>query len=60
MDLFRPARLELENSVRVFWLDFETSGLDVVAKHIVEIGVLENESAAFQTVVCPPIFVKAC
>ena len=53
MDLFRPARLELENSVRAFWLDFETSGLDVVANNIVEIGVLENESAAFQTVVCP-------
>ena len=47
MDLFRPARLELENGVRVFWLDFETSGLDVVANNIVEIGVLENEGAAY-------------
>ena len=57
LELFRPARF-LDDNVRVFWLDFETSGLDVVANSIVEIGVLENDGAAFQTVVCPPVFVE--
>ena len=51
LELFRPARF-LENDVRAFWLDFETSGLDAVVNSIVEIGVL-SDGAIFQTVVCP-------
>ena len=40
----------------LFYLDFETSGLDVLGHHIVEIGVLCENGACFSTVVCPPLF----
>ena len=40
----------------LFFLDFETSGLDVMTDHIVEIGVLCEHSEIFSTVVCPPVF----
>ena len=40
----------------VFFLDFETTGLNVLKHHIVEIGVLSQYNAVFQTVVCPPVF----
>ena len=40
----------------LFFLDFETSGLDVLTDHIVEIGVLCEHSEIFSTVVCPPVF----
>ena len=38
----------------LFFLDFETSGLDVVGHHIVEMGVLCENGACFSTVVCLP------
>ena len=56
LELFRPVLLE--NNARVFYLDFETSGLSVSADNIVEIGLLESAGARFQTVVCPPVFVE--
>ena len=37
--------------------DFETSGLDLAGNNIVEIGLLDDSGARFQTVVCPPVFV---
>ena len=42
----------------VFYLDFETTGLDVLRHHIVEIGVLCENNACFSTVVCPPVFAE--
>ena len=38
--------------------DFETSGLDSSVNSIVEIGLLDDAGARFQTVVCPPVFVE--
>ena len=40
----------------LFYLDFETSGLEVLSHHIVEIGVLCENGACFSTVVRPPVF----
>ena len=40
----------------LFYLDFETSGLDVIGHHIVEIGMLCENGACYSTVVCPPVF----
>ena len=40
----------------LFYLDFETSGLDIIEHHIVEIGMLCENLECFQTVVCPPVF----
>ena len=40
----------------VFYLDFGTTGLDVLRHHIVEIGVLCENSVCFSTVVRPPVF----
>ena len=57
LELFRPALLE--NNARVFYLDFETSGLSVCTDNIVEIGLLENDGARFQTVVCPSFFIDS-
>ena len=37
----------------LFYLDFETTGLDVLHDHIVEIGVLCEHSECFSTVVRP-------
>ena len=49
----------LENNARVFYLDFETSGLSVSTDNIVEIGLLESAGARFQTVVCPSFFIDS-
>ena len=40
----------------LFYLDFGTTGLDVLRDHIVEIGVLCEHSECFSTVVHPPVF----
>ena len=40
----------------LFYLDFETSGLDIIEHHIVEIGMLCENLECFQTVVCPLVF----
>ena len=48
-----PARVPA--NAKVFYLDFETSGLDVLTESIVEIGLLdESSNAVFSTVVRPP------
>ena len=39
----------------VFYLDFETTGLDVIRHHIVEIGVVCENAACFSTFVRPPV-----
>ena len=39
----------------VLYIDFETSGLDVLSDHIVEIGVLSEQGQCFSTVVRPPV-----
>ena len=57
LELFRPALLE--KNARIFYLDFETSGLGVCTDNIVEIGLLENDGARFQTVVCPSFFIDS-
>ena len=49
----RPASVE---DPLLFFLDFETTGLDVLQDHVVEIGVLCEHSECFSTVVCPPVF----
>ena len=38
----------------VVYIDFETSGLDVLGDHIVEIGLLSEQGQCFSTVVRPP------
>ena len=38
----------------MFYMDFETSGLDVLNDHIVEIGLLSEKGHCFSTVVRPP------
>ena len=38
-----------------FFLDFETSGLDIFTDHIVEFGLLCSSGECFSTVCCPPI-----
>ena len=40
----------------LFYLDFETSGLEVLSHHSVGIGVLCENGACFSTVVRPPVF----
>ena len=49
----RPSHIE---DPLLFYLDFETTGLDILRDHIVEIGVLCETSECFSTVVRPPIF----
>ena len=39
----------------IFYLDFETSGLDIFTDHIVEFGVLCDSGECFSTVCCPPV-----
>ena len=39
----------------VFYLDFETSGLDIFSDHIVESGLLCENGECFSTVCCPPV-----
>ena len=39
----------------VFYLAFETSGLDIFSDHIVEFGLLCETGECFSTVCCPPV-----
>ena len=39
----------------IFFLDFETSGLDIFSDHIVEFGLLCENGECFSTVCCPPV-----
>ena len=49
----RPTNVE---DPLLFYLDFETTGFDVLRDHIVEIGVLCKTYEYFSTMLCPPIF----
>ena len=49
----RPAYVE---DPLLFYLDFETTGLDILRDNIVEIGVLCESTECFSTVVRPPAF----
>ena len=46
---------DASTSVLVFYLDFETSGLDIFSDHIVEIGILCESGECFSTVCNPPV-----
>ena len=51
---YHPVRVD---GAIVVYLDFETTGLDVMEHNIVEIGLVEHSSSAvFSTVICPPKF----
>ena len=53
--IFNTAHVYMPSDARIFYLDFETSGLNVLNEHIVEIGLLDERSGSvFSTVVCPP------
>ena len=41
-------------NILVLYIDFETSGLDVMTDHIVEIGLLSEGGQCFSTVIRPP------
>ena len=49
--------VNVEHSV-LFYLDYETTGLDVVNDHVVEVGVVTESGACFSTVVCPPVLAQ--
>ena len=53
LELFHLAVVE---EALIFYLDFETSGLDLGLDSIVEIGLLGDSGACFQTVVRPRVF----
>ena len=54
--IFNYHHVKINNAI-VAYLDFETTGLDVMEHNIVEIGIVEHSSSAvFSTVVCPPKF----
>ena len=49
----RPCSAQDEGML--FYIDFETSGLDIFQDHIVEIGLLCETGECFATVCCPPV-----
>ena len=54
--IFNHFQVKVDDAI-VVYLDFETTGLDVMEHNIVEIGLVEHSSSAvFSTVVCPPKF----
>ena len=55
-DIFNGLPVQNPFDARVFFLDFETTGLDVLSESIVEIGLLDGlGNAVFSTVVRPPV-----
>ena len=46
---------DASTDVLLFYLDFETSGLDIFADHIVEFGMLCESGECFSTVCNPPV-----
>ena len=47
------------NDPLLFFLDLETTGLNVLKNHIVELALLNDlSSAVYSTVVCPPVFAE--
>ena len=42
----------------IFFIDYETTGLDILNDHVVEVGVVSEAGACFSTVICPPVFVQ--
>ena len=56
--IFNHFHVKVDDAI-VVYLDFETTGLDVMEHNIVEIGLVEHSSSAvFSTVVCPPKYQK--
>ena len=54
--IFNSLPAQVPGDAMIFYLDFETTGLDVLSEHIVEIGLVEDRgSAVYSTVVCPPV-----
>ena len=54
--IFNYLHVKIDDAI-VVYLDFETTGLDVMKHNIVGIGVVEHSSSGvFRTVVCPPKF----
>ena len=54
--IFNSIPKRVPPDANIFYLDFETTGLDVLSESIVEIGLLdEMGSAVFSTVVRPPV-----
>ena len=55
-DIFNGLPVQKTFDARVFYLDFETTGLDVLSESIVEIGLLDGlGNAVFSIVVRPPV-----
>ena len=55
-EIFNCHPSQVPAEARVFYLDFETTGLDVLTEHIVEVGLLDaSGSAVFSTVTRPPV-----
>ena len=58
-EIFQHTRMTCQaadHECMLFYIDFETSGLDVLTDNIVEIGLLRHsDGASFQTVVRPPV-----
>ena len=55
-EIFNGHPSQVPAEARVFYLDFETTGLDVLSEHIVEVGLLDaSGSAVFSTVTRPPV-----
>ena len=53
--IFNHFHVKVDDAI-VVYLDFETTGLDVMEHNIVEINLVEHSnSAVFSTVVCPPL-----
>lgn len=40
-------------TTELFFLDFETTGLSIIADHIIEAALLNSHNAAFATTICP-------
>ena len=58
--IFNSLPAHIPSDARICYLDFETTGLDILSEYIVEIGLLDHfGSAAFSTVVRPPVLPDA-
>ena len=54
-NVFSTRKAYLEGRSLTYFLDFETTGLDVVLDSIVEAGIISETGAAFATVIRPPV-----
>ena len=42
----------------LFFIDYETTSLDILSDHVVEVGVVSESGACFSTVICPPVLAQ--